>query len=554
MIYRYLKNRYYLEFKNKLDANLVESDDFHLLRWIIKNRIRDFSLKDDPELEQGKNYLGVIHELSHYYQDLSLPACISEHLYKIWYYRDNVDRHLGYDPWIKIDNDDIEMFNYIYKEPVCCNFASLINNNKLEFTNEKDWFDPINYTDLLESYAEMKAWYSIIAESAPTEENHRYIRQLLKEKNTKLQISSKGNHQTSITYNTPLDKYSITRTHFLLFLLQYIDIKGAKKTIPNTIYDIDYLSKALCMGFGITLVSSFDKERYNNKQHAEDTFYLMFYEARVLSWVLFALDVSLSIPTVKSINWLIKNHNFKKEDFHPCCRFYKVIQTIAEHPEYFSNLDDNSRWIDSFNYIAEVNGWLPYFDTIADVSKNNKFSNCGYIPEYQDKLMAERISHSLSENNCSFLPLLFSKYNIPIVLHFKHNYLVIRTKDNVANEIAVPDFSKKLMDYINPDCPNFMDIYCEKIEEINHYPAAEVFGNLLNMELYSKFSSQNKPFVCDCYWCKNHTVCTSNNMTINDVFSMQDNCLLMTHITIERLNVIYKRKLINEFLNGRKND
>ena len=541
--YRYFNNQYYIDVTSQLRRENVDDEDFHEYRKVLINRIEDFSLKDDPNTDKGNVYLGVIHELTHYYQDLIFPSCIGEHLYKTWFYRYYIDKHTGHSPSLIIDKDDTELFNYIFKKPISIDFASALNDPitkcGLKFINEFQIFDTISYVDLYESYAELKAWQHLINESNPTENNMKYIRKLLQDKNPQLQINSKGEYVVEINYNVDFLKYTVARNYFLLYFIQFFQYRKINNAIPNTIYDQQYLMILMNMGIGVgSIIQRYDKNRYNNSQHAEDTYYLKYCEANLLNWVLLVLDIAFSIPSIKTIRYLIDNKNYKKEDFHPCCRFYKIMHTLIIHHDTIINMDEKCKWVDFFDFIASKNGWLSYYDTAKDLAMNNSLQHNGYIPIYQEHLLTLRQYITIEENNVSMLSL-FQNHRIPIVLHFKNYYVVIQMQNGIIHENIVGDFTKELMNYMNPD---YLEQTKHKDCDIGSFPAAESFGHKTSMTLY-KFLSQAKPFKCFCSWCKNFNNCNVNK--ISDIFKNEDRCFLMTHIKIENMFFLQKIQSLN---------
>lgn len=547
-IYRYYNNKYYIDFKSDLDEGTRDRDDYFEYRRVIKEGIMDFHPQDDPSLIKGNQYIGTIHELTHYYQDLSFPSCVGERLFKTWYYRSKADLFLGEKSCIDLEPEDIEMYHYIYKEPIRLQGYKSIIDGKMCFGDELSNFWPIKYLDLYESYAEMKAWESIIINSKLTEDNSQYIRDLLKNRYSPLAIGPKGEAYSTISYDTPLDYYSVARNYFLFFILCYFEVKKGKSIDdPGSIFD-EYFSKiAMRMGFVPTKwFSEYNRKIFSSENHAENGMYLMCFEYTILRWVLFALEVAFSIPSIKQINRLIRNNCNVKEDFHPCCRFFTTIYTILENRNYFISIENHFRgrdigmkWVEAFDCVALNNGWPTYLETISDLSKNNKLYHCGYVPAYQDRLMFLRLSDPILSKHTP-IPEVFFNNNIPIVTRACDTYVVtFKNKYGNIKEFLIKDFCPPLLRYLQPETFYPIDYHYQKIADTGDYPAMEVFGNSISMNLFSLFYETNKPFKCQCHWCEHYNGCSIN--TAEDVFKIPQGCFLKTHMMIDRLNFIFKK-------------
>lgn len=78
--YNYSRSKFYIRDKKNLHINTQGIE--HEFNWIFQFKPANFSLESDPNHKDGVQYLNLIHEISHYYQDLSIPACIGERIYK----------------------------------------------------------------------------------------------------------------------------------------------------------------------------------------------------------------------------------------------------------------------------------------------------------------------------------------------------------------------------------------------------------------------------------------------------------------------------------------
>ena len=531
--YSYLRNRYYIHDKRKITIPNDCETFPHDFQWILQLQEKNFDLNSDPNLKKGEQYLGFIHELSHYYQDLSLCSCISEHIYKTRVLKHYIDTtYFKIDSPVTLTQDEIDIYKTIYETPISVERESVSDFSKgirnLHFINNDDhYFPAITYKDLLECYAEMKAWQTIICETSDSESNHKYIRMLLTNRYNKLGVDENGLPAVSFEFEREgFDRYSIVR---LLFLSFFHHCKPSKFCIYNKVTDnsqlqvIDYLAS---MGeFTVEEVLSNLSNGYSALKTVEisDTDYLVSFERDLLIWILLALDIALTIPTTLKITTLIKSGNYSIEDFHPCCRFYKVLAFFYKYPDYINNIDSNYSWMSVFDDIARVLDWPSYFETAKNVSDANKFFHNGNITIYQDLFLAHHMKTTMDNNNGAIFRM-FRNMNIPIIIHFPQIFVLITYSSTEVQEMVIDD--NRLMGYFNQD----FRIY-DKFTEDGETLLQEIFINDLNMQLYNNIYEDR--FKCIFSILNNcRGLCSINNM--ESLFDYKKgNCFVQGHIIKE---------------------
>ena len=533
----YIQDRKKLVFSDK--DNSIQND----FQWVIQCEEKEFSLTEDPELEKGNHYLGFIHELTHYYQDLSICSCISEHIYKTRVIKQYYDENfLKIKSPITLTDEEVNIFNYIYKSPISVDINSLRtfseHKGDLSFVKKGGHFFPaITYKDLLECYAETKAWQSIICETPDSIDNHRYIYKLLKEKNDKLCIDENGIPAVSFKYDdNGFDRYTIIRAIFLSF---FYHCKPNKYKIYNTIiqnYEIDSIDYLILMG-QIPIEKSYEISKdscISIPVKISPTEYLVQLEKDLLSTILFALDIALTIPSTTRIKQQVKDGNYKLEDFHPCIRFYKVISMFYKYPEYFNNLDAGYNWMSVFDYISNLLNWPPYFPIAKDVSSANKFFHGGNIAIYQDHFLAYHMNTTMESNNGAIFRM-FRNMNIPIILHFPNNYVVIRYTEKNVQELVVSD--SRLYSYLKAT-HNVLYSYTEDDELL----LQQIFSNNINLQLYE---NMNKTiFKCPYSSLQCKETCLVQNLL--GLFNNDNpNCFAQYHIRKEILD--FNNKVTNNY-------
>ena len=495
-------------------------------KWVITCETNSFSLSEDPEQEKGNQYLGFIHELTHYYQDLSICSCISEHIYKTRALKHYFDTcFFKNNSPTKFTDEEVSIYNYIYKSPISIDVNSLSSFSEskgdLIFSSKGDHFFPtLKYKDLLECYAETKAWQSIICETPDSIDNHTYIYQLLKNRHGKLCVDENGIPAVSFKYiDNAYDRYSIVRSIFLAF---FHHCKPNKYKIYNTVTEnskvtsIDYL---LLMG-RITIEEYYEINKdlgVSIPITISPTNYLQL-EINLLSIILLALDVSLTIPTTTYIKKLVKDGRYKLVDFHPCIRFYKVLSLFYKYPDYFNNLDTGNSWISAFDDISGLLNWPSYSQIANDVSLMNKIYHSGNIVIYQDHFLAYHMNTTMESNNGAILKM-FREMDIPIMLNFKNEFVVIRYTEKEIQELVTND--NHLYSYLKS---NHKDLY--SYTEDSDFFLQQIFSNKINMQLYENI---NNNFKCPYSTLKCKATCRVQNV-LELINNLNPNCFAKFHI------------------------
>lgn len=538
--YRYNPSMYFIENRKELEFSDMRDSIKYDFQWILQFKPKAFSLTEDPKLKKGNQYLGFIHELTHYYQDLNLCSCISDHIYKTKVAKSYFDTNfVKTTSSIKLTRDEINIYNYIYKSPISIELNSLDafseGKSELSFIEKGAHFFPsITYKDLLECYAEMKAWQSILCEAPVSVDNYQYIYELLKKRHDKLKVDEKGNPVVSFKYDEKgFDRYSIVRDVFLSF---FHHCPPNKYKIYNTVIPnsrtttIDYL---LTMG-QIPVKESYDiSDDYciSIPINVSSLDYLIQFELNFLPILLFALDVALTIPTTSKIEQLIRDGYYKVEDFHPCIRFYKVISMFYKYPDYFNNLDSGFNWMSVFDDIADLLNWPKYYPTIKEVCNTNKFFHGGNIVTYQEHFLCYHMNTTMESNNGGILRL-FRNMNIPIILRFPDNFVVARFFNENITELVVNDHL--LLLYLTANSDDLFS-YTEDDETM----LQQIFSNIIDIQLYKNIKNPNYRCPLTILNCKHS--CKVHFMS--ELFNIDNpNCFIQRHIRKEILDFYKKNK------------
>ena len=515
--YQYLRNRFYIQDNQKPVLDEDDNKVYYDFRWILLNHTKEFSLDSDPDLIKGQQYLGFIHELSHLYQDLSLCSCISEHIYKSRVFRSYVDETFVDCPSpFSLTEEEELIYNQIYRTSVSVTedniYRASIGEERLKFGSKSNSiFSSITYRDLLESYAEMKAWQSIICETKDDESNYKYIYELLVSRNQNLRVGESGYRDFSLKYKeNSLDRYTIVRSVFLLFLyyckrnsLFIYDM--VKSNFPIQAVSIFYL---LSMG-GI------EEKMFSDRD------YLLHMEGAILKWILFCLDIALTIPHVTQINNYIKKGLSVIEDFNPCTRFYKVLLIIHRYPEVFNQVNPQDKWVELFDFIAAKLHWPSYYQTVHSINKLNKIYHCGNFTIYQEHLLASRLYSDMESTNGAILRM-FKSSNIPIIIHFPNLFLLTRYTETNMVEMFVSDF--KLLEYDSQD-----PVIFEKFTDDDDIILQELFINDINMQIYNNITNKRNVFRCMFPFFKCFDNCSIDNFA--NLCNEKRECAAQFHIS-----------------------
>ena len=534
---------YFIRDKQKLNLSDKDESLRNDFQWVIQCETKSFSLSEDPNFDKGYQYLDFIHELTHYYQDLSICSCIGEHIYKTRVLKHFFDTHfIKVKSPITLTDEEVEIYNYIYNSSISIDVNSIKSFSEgkgdLSFLNKGEHFFPtITYKDLLECYAETKARQSIICETPHSIENHKYIYELLKKRHDRLCIDENGVPAVSFKYDdNGLDRYSIIRDIFLSFFhhCQPNKYKIYNTVTPNSkITVIDYL---LFRGH-IPVEESYDiSNEYciSIPVKISPTNYLVQLERDLLSTILFALDVALTIPTTTRIKQLVKDDRYKLEDFHPCIRFYKIMSMFYKYPDYFNNIDSGYNWMSVFDDISGLLNWPSYFPIVKDISSTNKFFHRGNIAIYQDHFLEYHMNTTMESNNGAIFRM-FRNMNIPIILNYPNFYVAIRYLEKNVRELVISD--KRLYGYLKA---GFNKLY--SYTEDDEVFLQQIFSNKINMQLYENINKNIFKCPYSTLDCKE----TCRVQTILGLFNNDNpNCFAQYHIRKEILD--FKNKVINNY-------
>ena len=559
--YQYIYNRFYIEDKNDAKISEDKSRMDYDFQWVFKRDDRNFSLEDDGNMNAGSQYLGCIHELTHYFQDLSVCSCIAERIYKTKYSKCYIDNIILRDkPPYKVTEKEIEVYNKIYKTSIGVATKSVIEFSEncgdfcfVEFesdpSNKTDYLPIIKYRDLIECYAEMKAWQSIITENYENDDRHEYIAKLLINRNTRSGWNSIEDCFDFYYYLRSVERYSVIRKIFLAFFsyVKKCDFWIHNKIRPKSNTSIIQLLMSLGQFPDEELIEYPNGYTYKKRSHVPESVYLKEYELILQQWLLFSLDVAMTIPTTETIARLVDEDKYKLEDFHPCCRFYKVLGLFFKYSTYFNNLEGEYIWSSVFNDIANTLHWPSYEFTANDISCANKFFHNGNIVFYQDHFLAYHMNSTIRTNSIAIL-WAFRDMKIPIFLHFNNKYMVLRYSHEktggitVMNEYLVDE--NQLTKYYthNPrefesynDCFD-SDLFC-------------LYANDLNMKLYNNIISKEK-FDCVYRQPRCEGECTVHSLV--DVLNRDSKtCQIFKHISYEWTAFI--KRHIQYFMNKENN-
>lgn len=495
--FTYKSNRFYIEDPKGLKFARDDSQIVNEFMDSLLLKTNEFNINEDPKFVKGQEYLNFIHELTHYYQDLCLPSCIGERVYKTrTLKRCIVNHYVGTNSPIPIDEMKMEIYEKIYHDYVKLDRTNLhtgdnvIDNIQFIDSGKNDsgtlYFPEISYRDLLECYAEMKAWQSIICETTPSEANHDYIVRLLRKRNDSFVYDEDGETAVKIFKRKSFDRYSIIRVVFLAFF-KYC--KPSKFYIYQNLNGIPMIDYLLFMGqncilpikeFNDANIKEIDLTGLTNYK------YLTEVEFTLIKWILFSLDIALTIPTTDKIYQLINSGQYNIDDFNPCCRFYKVLAVLHDQPYYFNELGCSERWQTIHDDISEILGWPKYSEIIEDLINSNSIIHEGSITYYQNKFVLMRKQITMEDSNGPMLNF-FKNMNIPLVVHYPNLFVIYSYQDEMLMQMVVSEDVKS--HYFNLPISIFLNAKSDDWTFL-----MQLYRNEINMEIY-KIIQENK-FSC----------------------------------------------------------
>lgn len=512
--YQYKSNCYYIIDKHK--PPFTENGEYigNEMTWILQCQHKKFSLRDDPNLSKGTSYISFIHELCHYYQDLSITSCIAQHIYKSRYLKKWYDSHFDLFATSSILNLDEDVYHIIYETP-----RSIKRDNILRFsegigeiiiTDHSDHFFPcFSYRDMIECYAEMKAWQSIICETPDSEDNHDYILSLLRGRNGSLFYDEDASY-VNFKYENEHDRYTILRSVFLSFF---------HHCTPNGIYLFNHvpgLDNVKVIDFILHMGLKCGK-KINGKYSyypINSTEYLLKYELNLLHLLLFVMDVALTIPSTDYIVESINKGLYTIEDFHPCSRFFKVLSFIYTYPSYISYLEENSRWVTAYDDISSMFGWPLYTEIENSFQTNLPLCNDRLLASYKKMFLKFHRDSTMGTNNGAIFRM-FRELNIIIPIQYNNGFfMMIRypTYESSVQSLQIVLISKLhcfkcFFDdaVLNDVIPNDYKTVLEGVLAI------ELVTNDVNMKLYNNITTEK--FDCMFHpYCNRQKICCFKTM------------------------------------------
>lgn len=137
----------------------------------------------------------------------------------------------------------------------------------------------------------------------------------------------------------------------------------------------------------------------------DDYTYLKF-ESNLLKWVIFVMDIALTIPPIHIILKFIKTGKYKIADFHPAYRFFKVLEMMYKYPNYFNNIDGGYNWVSIYNDIASIQKW-PNYQTVIDYTlSSSRINNNDVFTSLHEYFIRQRYNANMENYNGSLLKIL----------------------------------------------------------------------------------------------------------------------------------------------------
>lgn len=309
----------------------VDNNDFSIYEPFLKGlKLTDYIERTDSE-KLFSNEIGLYHELTHYYQDIFFPACVSERDLKFLILSNISTSSRNIE-----ESKDVaklrELYDYLFRTPFCHEelYSLSKNDDGIDFWS-------ISYTDLLESYADIRSLKTILDTYFKRSDYvNNYIKNYIK-KHHIFCYEIDGNKLITKLRGFSR-RYSICK-HVFLTLFSVTNSKFYYNDRMNTFNRIK-----------LDMAEAFNYEK-------DERFYNI--ERNLDIFILFCIEFSLTIP---SISYILKSIEEGKDRrmYHPGCRFYAVIAKILQYPDTFNQLDFNSNYVGVFNHISEACGLYKY--------------------------------------------------------------------------------------------------------------------------------------------------------------------------------------------------
>ncbi len=473
--YKYSRSKFYIKDKKNLhiDAQGIE----HEFNWIFQFKPANFSLESDPDYKNGAQYLNLIHEISHYYQDLSIPACIGERIYKT-----RVTTHFCLSkvkPKIESDflvsQEEIDCYELLYNSSLSQNISQFEDNLSPEIcnllSNRESYFTSFSCKDFLECYAEMKAWQVLINDRSD-KENSVYLLSLLRTRNDGIYVRNNRFIELNTFEKDSLARYALIRTLFLEFFF-YLK--------PNELFIYNGNESLIQLYSFVTMNSTANQ---TDTSAIDDYTYLKF-ESNLLKWVIFVMDIALTIPPIHIILEFIKTGKYKVADFHPTYRFFKVLEMMYKYPIYFNNIDGGYSWVSIYNDIANIQKWPNYQTVINYILSSSRINNNDVFTSLHEYFIRLRLNANMENYNGSLLKI-FKASQIPIYLRFPHFYIETKYLNNELLQLVCND-DEQLLHYIVGYLGVGYDKHKHKLTLSKLF--TDLFVNELNMSFYDMIIS-----------------------------------------------------------------
>ena len=345
------------------------------------------------------NEVGLYHELTHYYEDLFFPACNCEcqMVQEIILNRNNAD----------VLTKKRELYKYLFEEGYCDeNLYSLSG----KYENMDFW--SISYTDLLESYADIRATKTFLDLYYRKDEHvDTFIRDYIR-KNNVFHYELLDHQLVAPIRRAFLRQYAICK-HVILTLFSL----SKSKFFANDEYNTFNIVK-LDLAYALSYVK--DKSFYNLERNLD-------------IYILFFIEFALTLPSASFIEKSIEEGKDIRM-FHPGFRFYALIALVHKYPETFNDLEYDANYVDVFNQISEFLGLYKYEDVVNSLAKP-------YLPFYTISFACTTFLQQTKNNSIG------SRCNIDLLNFFKQIGTPILLWGDKRQQIYIGDGKDKFESY-----------------------------------------------------------------------------------------------------------
>ena len=374
----------------------IDNDDFFFFFPFLKGmQLTDYIDSSDVE-KLFLNEVGLYHELTHYYQDLFFPACNCESqlLQGIILNRNNAD----------VFAKKRKLYKYLFEDGYCDENLYSLSGKSVDIS--------ISYTDLLESYADIRATKNFLdLYYRKNERVDTFIRKYIRENNAFhyeiydhqliAHITGRISRQYAICKHVFLSLFSITKSRFFA-IDEYDTFNKVKLDLADA------------------LSYEKDKRFYNLERNLD-------------IYLLFCMEFALTLPSASFIEKSIEEGKDIRM-FHPGSRFYALIALIHKYPDTFNNLEFDANYVDVFNQISEICGLYSFEDVVRSLEKP-------YLPFSTISFARNRYLRQTKNNNIG------NRCNIEILNFFKQIGVPILLWGNKQQQIYIGDGKDKFNSY-----------------------------------------------------------------------------------------------------------